>query len=39
VRHIRNETEEEAAFICFGGHEGYVGRDGISEQQPAPLGG
>lgn len=37
VRHIRNETDAEAAFICFGGKNGYVGRDGKSEQPPAPL--
>lgn len=28
-RQIRNETDAEAAFICFGGKDGYVGRDGV----------
>jgi mannose-6-phosphate isomerase-like protein (cupin superfamily) len=38
VRHIRNETEEETAFICFGGKDGYVGRDGVpAGQSPGPL--
>jgi mannose-6-phosphate isomerase-like protein (cupin superfamily) len=39
VRKIRNETHDEAALICFGGKDGYVGRDGIShsDQRAAPL--
>ncbi|MEA2390275.1 MAG: hypothetical protein QOK31_384 [Solirubrobacteraceae bacterium] len=39
VRHIRNETQEEAAFICFGGKDGYVGRDGVphGDARAAPL--
>lgn len=37
MRQIRNETDTEAAFICFGGKDGYIGRDGISGEQSAPL--
>jgi mannose-6-phosphate isomerase-like protein (cupin superfamily) len=39
ARQIRNETHEEAAFICFGGKDGYVGRDGVlhSDARAAPL--
>jgi quercetin dioxygenase-like cupin family protein len=28
VRHVRNPTDEEAVYVCFGGKDGYVGRDG-----------
>jgi quercetin dioxygenase-like cupin family protein len=39
IRHISNETHEEAAFICFGGKDGYVGRDGVlhSDARGGPL--
>jgi uncharacterized cupin superfamily protein len=28
VRHLRNPADEEAVYLCFGGKDGYVGRDG-----------
>jgi mannose-6-phosphate isomerase-like protein (cupin superfamily) len=27
VRAVRNPTDEDAVYVCFGGESGYVGRD------------
>ncbi len=29
LRKLRNHGEQEALYICFGGKDGYVGRDGV----------
>lgn len=29
LRRLRNHGEHEAVYICFGGKDGYVGRDGV----------
>jgi uncharacterized cupin superfamily protein len=32
VRHVRNLSDsDEATYICVGGADGYVGRDGVSD--------
>jgi mannose-6-phosphate isomerase-like protein (cupin superfamily) len=40
VRRLRNVGDGEATYVCFGGADGYVGRDGVfvdQEDQPAPA--
>jgi mannose-6-phosphate isomerase-like protein (cupin superfamily) len=43
VRKIRNSGERDAVYICVGGKDGYVGRDGRvpegEEQRVGPIGG
>ena len=42
VRKLRNVGDEDAVYLCVGGKDGYVGRDGIaldSEQRARPIGG
>jgi mannose-6-phosphate isomerase-like protein (cupin superfamily) len=40
VRRLRNLGDEEAVYICAGGADGYVGRDGVTvggeNPRPAP---
>ena len=40
VREVRNLGDEEAIYLCAGGADGYVGRDGIKvdgeDPRPAP---
>jgi mannose-6-phosphate isomerase-like protein (cupin superfamily) len=37
VRRVRNLRDEDAIYLCAGGAEGYVGRDGIPvDAQDAP---
>jgi mannose-6-phosphate isomerase-like protein (cupin superfamily) len=39
VRRVRNLGDEEAVYVCAGGADGYVGRDGIAvEGEPARPG-
>jgi mannose-6-phosphate isomerase-like protein (cupin superfamily) len=43
VRKIRNPGEVEAVYLCAGGKDGYIGRDGRvpegEEQRVSPIGG
>jgi uncharacterized cupin superfamily protein len=34
-RRLRNETHEEAVYVCFGGKDGYVGRDAHAPDEDA----
>jgi uncharacterized cupin superfamily protein len=41
LRKVRNIGDEDAVYLCTGGKDGYVGRDGLapdSEQRVAPIG-
>jgi len=40
LRKLRNHGEGEAVYICFGGKDGYVGRDGVladESQRSGPI--
>jgi quercetin dioxygenase-like cupin family protein len=43
VRRIRNGGDSEAVYLCAGGKDGYIGRDGRvrpgEEQRVGPIGG
>lgn len=43
VRRIRNSADVEAIYLCAGGKDGYIGRDGRlppgEEQRVGPIGG
>jgi uncharacterized cupin superfamily protein len=42
LRKLRNVGDEDAVYLCAGGKDGYVGRDGLvpdSEQRVGPIGG
>jgi quercetin dioxygenase-like cupin family protein len=43
VRRIRNSGDVEAIYLCAGGKDGYIGRDGRlppgEEQRVGPIGG
>jgi uncharacterized cupin superfamily protein len=42
LRKVRNAAGEDAVYVCVGGKDGYVGRDGLvpdSEQRVRPIGG
>jgi hypothetical protein len=40
IRMIRNVGEGDALYVCVGGKEGYVGRDGrMPEGEENPRGG
>jgi quercetin dioxygenase-like cupin family protein len=43
VRRIRNSGDAEAIYLCAGGKDGYIGRDGRlppgEEQRVGPIGG
>jgi len=36
VRRLRNLGDEEAVYVCAGGADGYVGRDGRVPEESAP---
>jgi mannose-6-phosphate isomerase-like protein (cupin superfamily) len=37
MRRLRNVGEEDAVYLCVGGKDGYVGRDGrVPEDDPGP---
>jgi quercetin dioxygenase-like cupin family protein len=41
LRKVRNVGDEDAVYLCTGGKDGYVGRDGLapdSEQRAGPIG-
>jgi quercetin dioxygenase-like cupin family protein len=42
LRRIRNVGDDDAVYLCVGGKDGYVGRDGRTpdgEQRVGPIGG
>jgi hypothetical protein len=39
VRRLRNVGEDEATYVCVGGADGYVGRDGQFSGDPDAEGG
>lgn len=38
VRSLRNVGEGDAIYVCVGGKDGYVERDGVRVSQPGPAG-
>lgn len=39
VRNVRNVGDEDVVYVCAGGKEGYVGRDGVWHEGESPFAG